>query len=55
MQTILQHENIVYRPLNSHGFAVRLKFLGLFSRSHGQELISQGHAPDLKDSQGFRL
>jgi len=23
-------------------------FLGLFSSSHGQVLISQGHAPDLK-------
>ena len=43
------------RPLNSHGFTVRLKFLGLFSSSHDQVLISQGHAMDLKISQGFRL
>jgi len=32
---------------------MRLKFLGLFSSSHNQVLISQGHAPDLKISQGF--
>ena len=28
------------RPLNSHGLTVRHTVLGLFSRSHGQMLIS---------------
>ena len=32
---------------------MRLKFLDLFSSSHGQVLISQGYTPDLKISQGF--
>jgi len=34
---------------------VRVKFLGLFSSSHGEVLISQGYAPNLKISQGFHL
>ena len=36
------------RPLNSHSFMVRLKFLGLFSCSHSQVLISLSHALNLK-------
>ena len=36
------HKNKKNRPLNCHDLTVRLKFLGLFSSSHGQVLISQG-------------
>ena len=31
------------------------QIFGPFSRSHGHALSSQGHTPDLKNSQGFRL
>ena len=35
------------RPFNSHGLAVRLTVSRLFSRSHGQLLISHCHSQEL--------